>query len=225
MLGPHHWQTAGPQGTQDGEEGGDRFVRKVAEEVLPQIHCGLKETQKKPSSCVPLPEGRSWIRGSWIPTAPNGRTQMSRQNLQEGRLQLPIRRVSKSAELQASRCLVKHEGRHHQRCLRCRWDETPSKALPALRLGHPHCASGTGGQAHSGFCFSLHHLLWRSMHYLSRITQSVWHSKELGCIALLGQLWRGEGFNCEDTHIKEKRWREGLAKTAGTVKGTKKRSA
>lgn len=40
-------------------------------------------------------------------------------------------------------------------------------------------------------------------------------------VVLLGQLWRGEGFNCEDTHIREKRRREGLARTAGTVKGTK----
>lgn len=39
-------------------------MRKVAEEVLPQIHCGLEETQEKHSSCVPLPEGQSWIRGS-----------------------------------------------------------------------------------------------------------------------------------------------------------------
>lgn len=40
-------------------------------------------------------------------------------------------------------------------------------------------------------------------------------------VVLLGQLWRGEGFNCEDTDIREKRRREGLARTAGTVKGTK----
>ena len=67
-----------------------------------------------------------------------------------------------------------------------------------------------------------HHTMCRwDLCALSQITQSVWHSKELGYAALLGQLWRGEGSNCEDTHIRAKRRREGLARAAGTVEGTK----
>lgn len=81
----------------------------------------------------------------------------------------------------------------------------PAKPLPTLRLGHLHWAFWHWRTRWLGILV-LHRLLSRPVPCLSWITQSVWHSKELGSVALLGQLWRSEGFNYQDTQGREKKW-------------------
>lgn len=89
--------------------------------------------------------------------------------------------------------------------LRLKRDKISSKALSSSKPGHPHCPhhlSDTSGQANSGFHYLLLCQMW-SLIFLG----SLWHSRGLRSVALLGQLWRGGGGGLNhENQVRDKMW-------------------
>lgn len=138
-------------------------------------------------------------RSKLISVASSGRIQIRRQKLQRGKFNA-ISEVCISvvfrAEIYWLPCVVlstpsPEVSEHRLLVLRLKRDKISSKALSSSKPGHPHCPhhlSDTSGQANSGFHYLLLCQMW-SLIFLG----SLWHSRGLRSVALLGQLWRGGG--------------------------------